>query len=126
MGCIVFLFIKGPSSSPTIAPTKTVTKNTPITPLPTAPRVSTVAVTTAGFVPDRITVSVGEIVTWKNQSGKEVSVNSDPVDKYNLFPNLNLGQFESGSSVQTKFDKAGTYTYHNFFNPAEKGTIIVE
>lgn len=122
---VVFLFLNRPTST-VIAPVKTVTSNAPVTPLPTAPQVSRVSITRAGFIPPKISVSVGEVVTWKNDSGEVASVSSDPIGKYTLFPALNLGQAEPGSSLQTKFDKPGTYTYHNFFKDSQKGTIIVE
>jgi plastocyanin len=61
-----------------------------------------------------------------NKSGKTVTVNSDNHPTHKLYPFLNLGAFENGSSVQAVFDKAGTYTYHDHFNPSNIGKVIVQ
>jgi plastocyanin len=86
----------------------------------------TVTLTTAGFNPQTITVKPGTRVVWLNKSGVTETVNSDNHPTNLLFPFLNLGRFNDGSSVSTMFTKSGKYTYHNELNPDQKGTIIVE
>lgn len=129
----IFLINPKKPSSPT-------TKSGTTTPTPThsiisitPPRVDSsqvnsndVTLTTTGFQPDTLTVKVGIYVTWVNKSGKSATVNSDDHPTHIKYPFLNLGEFKPDSTLQTLFDKAGTYTYHNHFNPSQKGTIIVK
>ncbi len=85
-----------------------------------------VKLTTNGFDPSTLTVKINDTVNWKNESGKDATVSSDPHPTHELYPFLNLGIFKTGSSVQTTFLKAGKFTYHNHLIPSQKGTIIVE
>lgn len=90
------------------------------------PQQSAVTVTSSGFEPATITVAPGTQVVWTNNSGTEVTVSSDVHPTHLLFPFLNLGNFDDGSSVSIVFDKEGTFTYHNHFNASQKGTVIVK
>lgn len=85
-----------------------------------------VNLTKAGFEPGALKIKVGTKVTWMNKSGATATVNSDPHPTHTLWPFLNLGKFEDGSSVSATFDSAGTYTYHNHLNPSQTGTVVVE
>lgn len=85
-----------------------------------------ITVSASGFEPASVTVKVGTRVIWNNTSGKTVTVNSDPHPAHTLYPVLQLGEFENGAIVETIFDKVGTFTYHNHFNPNQKGTITVQ
>jgi len=84
-----------------------------------------VTLTATGFNPQTITVKPRTRVIWLNKSGVTGTVNSDNHPTNLLFPFLNLGRFNDGSSVSTLFTKLGKYTYHNELNPEQKGTIIV-
>ncbi len=86
----------------------------------------TVSLTSSGFNPQSLTVKAGTTVTWVNNSGGPATVNSDDHPTHQKYPMLNLGKFEAGSSLQLKFDKPGTYTYHNHLNPSQKGTVVVQ
>lgn len=88
--------------------------------------VNTVAITSSGFSPATITIKKDEAIKWVNQDGQTVSINSDPHPTHESFPFLNLGEVSNGSAVQTSFYKTGTFTYHNHYNPTQKGTIIVK
>ena len=91
------------------------------------PQINTVSLTKNGFSPEKITIKKGTAVKWINNSGTDkASVNSDDYPTNTRFPELNLGQFNEGSSVAHIFTTTGTYTYHNQFNPKQTGTIIVE
>ncbi|MBI4092031.1 MAG: cupredoxin domain-containing protein [Candidatus Levybacteria bacterium] len=79
-----------------------------------------------GFSPQSLTIKKGDTVVWINQSGEDATVNSDPHPTHNLHRFLNLGQFPSGSSAEATFNEAGTFGYHNHFNPSQKGTIVVK
>lgn len=86
----------------------------------------TVTLTSDGFSPQTLTVTVGTKVTWVNKSGEEGNVSSDPHPIHTSYPPLNLHGFASGASVNLVFDKAGTYGYHNHLNPSQTGTVVVK
>ncbi len=88
--------------------------------------ISLVTLTKSGFSPATLTIKANSRVAWVNNSGQPASVNSNDHPTHKLYPPLNLGLFNSGSSVQLVFDKPGTYKYHNHLNPAQTGTIIVQ
>ena len=87
---------------------------------------TSIIVTANGFSPATSTIKAGTTVTWTNQSGTAVSINSDPHPTHTDYPPLNLGRLANGASISLTFDKPGTYGYHNHFNPSQKGTIIVK
>ncbi len=87
---------------------------------------SMVKVTANGFEPQTITVKVGDKVTWTNASGGQVSINSNDHPTHLLYPPLNLGVVNDSQSVSLVFDKAGSYGYHNHFNPGETGVVVVQ
>lgn len=120
-----FLLLNKNSSTPA-APTQNVTsQNQTTNKTAEKPKEVDVTVTADGFNPDTITINAGDKVVWKNESGTTVTVNSDLHPTHLLWPFLNLGAFDNGSSVSVVFDKAGTYTYHNHLNASQKGTVVV-
>lgn len=86
----------------------------------------TVNVTKAGFEPETLKVKAGTTVTFVNKSGTTAAVNSAIHPTHALFPLLNLGTFNDGGSLSVKFDKPGTYKYHNHLNPSQTGEVVVE
>jgi len=91
------------------------------------PNIDTIILTKNGFSPDKTAIKKGTAIKWTNDSGTDkASVNSDDYPTNQRFPELNLGIINKGSSVAHIFTTAGTYTYHNQFNPKQKGTIVVE
>ena len=86
----------------------------------------TVLLTANGYEPAEIKIKAGAQIVWTNKSGSTATVNSDNHPAHLLWPFLNLGTFKNGETVSVVFDKAGTYTYHNHFNPTQKGKVIVE
>lgn len=85
-----------------------------------------VTVTANGFEAKDITIKAGDKVTWTNESGTKVTVNSAVHPTHLLWPFLNLGSFEDGQSVSVVFEKAGEYKYHNHFNSSQVGSVTVE
>lgn len=79
-----------------------------------------------GFLPQTLIIKKGDTVVWINQSGENVTVNSDPHPTHNLHRFLNRGEFSQDSSVQVTFEETGTFSYHNHLNPSQRGTIVVE
>ena len=88
----------------------------------------TITLTNSGFTPQTLTINKGERVIWLNNSGVVGTVNSDNYPTNLLYPFLNFGQFNDGSSFSTIFANPGTYNYYNFLsqNQNQKGTIIVK
>lgn len=89
-------------------------------------QVQTITLTANGFSPKTLTVKVGARVVWLNRSGTVGSVNSDSYPTNLLYPFLNFGTFKDGSSFSTVFSKAGTYTYYNYSNLGQTGSVIVK
>ncbi len=87
---------------------------------------SSIILTSAGFSPAVLTIKAGATVTWTNKSGSDAAVNSNPHPIHTDYPPLNLGSFSDGGTLSLKFDKPGTYGYHNHLDPSEKGTIVVQ
>lgn len=85
-----------------------------------------IELTASGFVPKTATAKRGSRIFWLNKSGADGSVNSADHPTHQLFPQLNLGKFPDGFSVQTVLENSGAYRYHNHLNPEQTGTIIVE
>ena len=87
---------------------------------------NTVTLTSNGFSPVTLTISVGQTVTWVNESGQAATVNSDDHPVHTGYTQLNLGSFSDGGILTLKFDEPGTFGYHNHLNPSEIGTITVQ
>lgn len=91
------------------------------------PKEVTITLTDQGFTPSEVTIRKGMAVRWINNSTLDkASVNSDDYPTNRLYPELNLGQFNRGSSLVHVFKNNAHYTYHNQFNPKQIGTITVE
>jgi plastocyanin len=87
-----------------------------------------VSITNAGFVPSRITVKVGNVVTWTNSDTALHWVASDPYPTDNTLADFNAEQgLSQNDNFSFVFNKVGTYTYHDNLNPYTiKGTVVVE
>lgn len=102
------------------------TKNKSITISKLAP--AEVSITSSGFVPQTMTVKVGQPIVWTNNDSSPHQINSDPFPTDNAVPGLNSGSgLSKGQTYRYVFSKAGTYTYHDDLNPYKfKGTVIVQ
>lgn len=128
---IVILIVIGAVGIFALGDKKNTDKN--MSPTPTANQTESektsgtaVTVTGSGYDPQSLTVKAGTKVIWTNKSGTAVTVDSALHPTHLVYPPLNLGQLEDGSSVELVFDKPGTYRYHNHLNPTQFGSIIVE
>ena len=83
--------------------------------------------TANGFEPSSMTISIGETITFVNETEKSMRVASDPHPAH-----TDLSVFdektgvEKGKSYSFTFEKKGTWGYHNHLSARDKGTIIVE
>ena len=82
--------------------------------------------TDSGFSPAQVSVKVGDMVTFKNDSKANIQVNSAPHPAHTQFPELNIGSIATGESKTVTFTTAGTKKYHNHLNPSQSGSIVVE
>lgn len=85
-----------------------------------------VTISATGFSPKTVTIKVGEAVTWTNSDSANHTVNSDPHPTHTIYPSLNLGPIQPGTSKSLTFDKVGTYRYHDHLNPSLTGTVTVQ
>ncbi|WP_172592488.1 plastocyanin/azurin family copper-binding protein [Nitrosomonas supralitoralis] len=69
------------------------------------------------FIPNTITLNVGDSVNWINQDGVIHSTTQDA--------NLWSSDLNSGESFNFTFNNPGTYTYFCRFHPIMRGTINV-
>lgn len=86
----------------------------------------TITADSSGFSPAILTVKTGTRVNWTNKSGSDISVNSAEHPTHRLFRELNIGHIPNDSNGSVVFDKPGTYTYHDHYNPSHTGTVVVE
>lgn len=82
--------------------------------------------TKGGFTPQTLTVKAGTKVTWINESGGVAAVNSVNHPTHQVYPLLNLGEFEDGENLSLIFNTPGTYRYHNHLDATVFGSVIVE
>ncbi|MEI9914063.1 MAG: cupredoxin domain-containing protein [Candidatus Saccharibacteria bacterium] len=89
---------------------------------------ASVSITPSGFVPQAVTVRVGQAVTWTNNDKSAHQIASDPYPKDNTLLSLNSKtSILSGHTYSYVFNKPGTYYYHDDLNPYTlKGTVIVQ
>ncbi|MEX2620149.1 MAG: fibronectin type III domain-containing protein, partial [Egibacteraceae bacterium] len=81
----------------------------------------TVTVIEEEFIPEVITVSAGDTVTWQAPS--------DNLEEHTLHEDDSLLFEESlfpGTSFSYRFTRTGTYTYHCDIHPGMDGAVVVE
>lgn len=120
---IVGLTLLGNKIPKSSQPTPTVNNADSITP---KVQEVTIMYSKQGFLPQTVTITKGTRVLWKNESGGVATVNSANHPTHQVYPPLNLGEFNNNTAVQLVFDTPGTYSYHNHLNPAQSGVINVE
>lgn len=115
--------IVSPLATPEVA---TETPQATATATPSATK-NEVGATTAGFNPKTIEITAGSTVTWVNNGTVATQIASTPHPIHTDYPPLNsVGVIQPGQSKSLKFDKAGTYRYHDHLNPASLGTVVVK
>ena len=87
----------------------------------------TVAYTDSGFSPASLSVNMGDVVTFVNNSSKMMWIASAPHPTHTAYPGFDAKKgSEEGGSYTFTFSKKGTWKYHNHLNPSDFGTVIVE
>lgn len=80
----------------------------------------------SSFSPINVTVKSGDKVTVTNNSNKQLEFASDPHPVHTDDTDLNAGDEDPGKSKTFTVTKKGTFGFHNHYNAAQRGKIIVE
>jgi plastocyanin len=118
---VVFLFTKQKTG-----PLKQKTTSTSQSPTRYTLKETSIMLTQSGFSPRIVTIKKGEGIIWINKSNAKATINSADHPTHKKFPEVNLGEFVTTTSITHVFAKIGIYEYHNHYNPQETGTIIVQ
>lgn len=87
---------------------------------------ASVQYTNSGFSPKEITVKVGTIVTFTNQSDGGMWVASAPHPTHSIYPELDqLKSVAKGGTYEFTFTKVGTWKYHNHLKSTDFASVIV-
>lgn len=102
-----------------------------------APTTATVSLGSSGFSPRSVTIKKGGTVTWTNAGSGEMWVATASHPTHTVYSNTTLEQHcddatdtafdqcENGDSYSFKFDKTGTWNYHNHSNSSQFGSVVV-
>ena len=94
--------------------------------------------TDSGYEPSTLTVSVGESVTFMNESGRSLWTASAMHPTHLVYDGTSLGehcpdatgtafdQCTAGDEYSFTFMESGEWGYHNHLNTSDFGTIVVE
>ena len=88
---------------------------------------ATVHYTNTGFEPKTLTVPVGTMVEFVNDSDIEMWVASNPHPQHDILPTFDeFDGVKKGEVYTYTFDKKGTWPYHDHINAAKEGVIVVQ
>jgi plastocyanin len=77
----------------------------------------TVVIENLKFVPEKMEINAGGVVTWKNSDTTKHTVS---------FAGFSSGILNPGDIYQHKFPDTGIYVYSCEFNPGMSGTVVVK
>jgi hypothetical protein len=84
---------------------------------------ATITYTGKGFEPNLNNIPVHSTLRIRNRSVRVLKFMSDPYDKNNDEPELNVGQLNPGDSKTFYISQKGIWGYHNALDPGETGQI---
>lgn len=124
------------SGNPAAAPSEQVQAATTSAPkIPEVPVPTIVTYTNSGFTPATVTVSMGDMVTFKNDSSRNFWPATDPHPQHTGYPEkggCRGSTFDAckplapGSSWSFIFKQSGTWEYHDHLSASHEGTVIVK
>jgi len=80
-----------------------------------------------GFYPQEITIRKGDTIRFINQSDRKMWVASDNHPAHDIYPEFDQKDISlRGTEYKFKFDKTGTWGFHNHMFSSHVGKIIVE
>ncbi|MBI3980402.1 cupredoxin domain-containing protein [Candidatus Microgenomates bacterium] len=86
-----------------------------------------IKMTDTGFEPKSTTVKTGTVVTFINTGQEDHQVASAPHPQHTDLPGFDaLKGVKPGESYEFKFEKLGTWKFHDHLNPTLFGSITVE
>lgn len=86
-----------------------------------------IEITKDGFSPATVLIDKGTKVTWINKDSDPHRVAANPHPEHSSLPGLDSKEpIGPNGSYSFAFDKPGTYTYHDHYNPTLNGTIEVK
>ena len=104
----------------------------------TASKTVTVNYSDSGFSPASVTIQLGDTVTFTNSSGGSMWVASAVHPTHTAYAGTPLSehcpggsalafdQCQAGATYSFKFDKAGSWKYHNHAASQFTGTVVVQ
>ncbi len=79
-----------------------------------------------GFTPNEITILRGQSVTWKTTRGKQFWPASNLHPSHTLYPEFDpLNPVPADQTWTFRFDKIGSWIYHDHLSPYYKGKVNV-
>lgn len=112
--------------TPTPAPTPTTILPQSETAIAT-PKTWTIEHTDNRFIPSEIKIKKGDTVTWTNRDSSQAWPASAVHPSHQVYPGFDaLKSLSNGESYSFKFDRVGSWKYHNHLNPSVTGAVIVE
>lgn len=106
-----------------------------------AAKIHTVTYTKDGYVPKSLTVTVGDTVTWVNDTETSMWTASAQHPTHTQYPGSGIEKCDTvdevtifdacraiahGSQYSFTFTEAGTWRYHNHLATQDTGTIVVK
>ncbi len=89
-----------------------------------------IPVTSEGFQPNTVTITLGDVVRWTNNTSSTVYVAPDNHPSHTKYAGIwddnGAGQIAPGSSYTFTFPQKGTFTYHDHLDSSKTGTIVVQ
>jgi plastocyanin len=78
------------------------------------------------FIPESVTIEVGQAVRWVNKDSETMWPASDVHPTHQEYPGFDVGRpIPFGSSYSFTFSRLGTWRYHNHMNPEATGMVVV-
>jgi len=85
-----------------------------------------VTYTDDGFSPSSTSIELGETVTFRNESSRDMWVASAPHPQHTDHPEFDMKESEpNGGTYSFTFDKAGEWKFHNHLFPSHFGSVNV-
>lgn len=86
-----------------------------------------VVYTDSGFSPNKLEVSLGSTVVFKNESSVLMWVASSPHPIHTDYPEFDARKgYAKGVNYSFTFGRVGEFKYHNHLNPSKFGSIVVK
>ena len=89
-------------------------------------RTLSVDYTESGYLPLSTDLHAGDTVTFTNNSHSALRVASNPHPAHTDYPGFDSGTLQPGQTYSFTFTKAGTWYFHNHFNPTQTGRVVVK